>query len=89
VFLSSLPRWVLAVLVIVAMIAGATINNRILAWCRLKYPWMFRPKTMVAMFAVSLVIIALGLVFNPPSKVWEEFQRIHPELFSAPVTPRE
>ena len=55
--------------------------------CRSNYPWMFRPKVMLATFAVGLAIIAFELWINPPSKVWEDFQRSHPELFSKPANP--
>ena len=47
---------------------------------------MFRPKILLAMFGVGLVIIALGLWINPPSKVREGLHRAHPELFSKPAT---
>lgn len=83
---SNLPLWFLAVLAVVGIIAAVAINNRLFDWSRSNYPWMFRLKTLLAMFGVGLVIIALGLWINPPSKVREGLQRAHPELFSKPAT---
>jgi putative copper export protein len=86
VFFSNLPHWVVAVLVVVGIVVTAALNNRISDWCRSNYPWMFRPKVMLATFALGLAIIALGLWINPPSKVREDLQRAHPE-FSKPASP--
>jgi hypothetical protein len=86
VFFSSLPHWVLFVLVVVWLIAGIAINNRIVSWLRSRFPWMVRPKVVLATFALSLMTIALGLWVYPPSKAREEFQRAHPELFSKPAS---
>jgi phosphoglycerol transferase MdoB-like AlkP superfamily enzyme len=80
VFFSSLPNWVLAVLVVVALIVFAAINNQITDLFRSNFPWLFRPKVLLATFAICVVVAALGLWINPPSKVREDFQRAHPEL---------
>jgi hypothetical protein len=48
---------------------------------------MSRPKVLLATVALGLMVIAFGLWINPPSKVREDFQRTHPELFLKPVNP--
>jgi hypothetical protein len=80
----TVPPWVLVVLVIVGLIAVVAINNRIFAWCRENYPWMTAPKVVLSILVLCLAVIAFGLWINPPSKVREDFQRAHPELFLSP-----
>jgi hypothetical protein len=82
VTLSNLPHWVLAVLAVSVLVAGNVINNRFFSWCRSHYPWMLGPKALLAIFALGLMTIAFGLWINPPSKLREDLQRAHPELFS-------
>src|SRR5215472_6308287 len=57
---SNLPLWFLAVLVVVGIIAAVAINNRLFDWSRSNHPSMFRPKILLAMFGVGLVIVALS-----------------------------
>jgi phosphoglycerol transferase MdoB-like AlkP superfamily enzyme len=87
VFFSSLPNWVLAVLVVVALILAAAINNQITDRFRSHFPWLFRPKALLAIFALCVVVTALGLWINPPSKVREKFRQAHPELVLKPASP--
>jgi hypothetical protein len=44
------------------------------------------PRLLVT-FALGVMVIAFGLWINPPSKVREDFQRAHPELFLKPANP--
>jgi hypothetical protein len=86
-YFSSLPHWILAVSVIAAVIVGIGINDRIVRWHRSRFPWMFKPKVLLVTFALGVMVIAFGLWINPPSKVREDFQQAHPELFLKPANP--
>jgi hypothetical protein len=55
-------------------------QDRFYDWLRLKYPWMFGWKTILASLVFSVSVIVFGLWINPPSKVRQEFYRAHPEL---------
>jgi hypothetical protein len=63
-----------------------TLNNIYFAWLRRNFPWVLRPIALPAIFAIGVTVIVIGMLINPPSKVREEFQRAHPELFSKPAS---
>jgi MFS superfamily sulfate permease-like transporter len=81
------PHWLFGALVIAALITMWKLNNIYFAWLRRSFPWLLRPLTLLAVLAIGIAVIVIGMLINPPSKVREEFQRAHPELFSNPASP--
>jgi hypothetical protein len=64
-------------------------HDRLHDWMRSKYPWMYGYgwRSIVVVFMLSVVVIAVGLWVNPPSKVRQEFYRSHPDLAPNPNKP--
>ncbi len=79
------PHWFLVILLIGVLIAGWRLEKVYLAWLRRKSPWLINLKYFLAILAFGIVVIAIEMLINPPSKVRDEFQRAHPELFSKPA----
>jgi phosphoglycerol transferase MdoB-like AlkP superfamily enzyme len=81
------PHWLLGALAIAVLIVGWKLNNIYFDWLHRRFPWVFRPIVLLAILAICVAVIGIGMWINPPSKVQADFQRAHPELFSKPAGP--
>lgn len=80
------PHWLLGALVIAVLIVGCKLNTTYFDWLHRRSPWAFRPIVLLAILAICVAVIVVGMWINPPSTVQADFQRAHPELFSKPVS---
>jgi hypothetical protein len=83
--LGGLPIWFSFVCIATALLLGTLLNNFYFAWLHRNWPGLFKPRNLLAIVALCIAVIAVGMWINPPSKVREEFYRAHPELVSKPA----
>src|SRR5262245_47196672 len=58
--------------------AVAIVNNAYFAWLHRRAPGLFRPRVLLAIFGLCIVVIAIGMTLNPPSEMQKGFQRVSP-----------
>jgi hypothetical protein len=66
--LADQPIWILLVIFLIGMIAMWKLNNAYFGWFHRNYPGLLRPKTLLAIIALSIAVIAIGLIVNPPAQ---------------------
>jgi hypothetical protein len=78
-FLAGQPVWLFVVLLLIGMIAVGTLNSLYFAWLHRRAPRLLRLRVILAIFALCIGVIAIGLVVNPPSEVRKAMQRAQPK----------
>jgi len=65
-FLADRPVWLFVLLLAAGMTAIWMINNLYFGWLHRRAPGLFRPRVLLAILAVCVAFIAIGMAINPP-----------------------
>jgi threonine/homoserine/homoserine lactone efflux protein len=63
------PVWLFLVILLIGMSAMWILNNLHFAWLHRGFPRLFRPRVLLAILAICIGVIAVGLAINPPSEI--------------------
>ena len=67
------PGWVAVVAFVLMMAVMWKVNDYYFAWLRGVAPWALRPRAIVTILAVCLIVGAIGAVVSLPPAVWKAF----------------
>jgi hypothetical protein len=74
-WLGGQPIWLACIVILGLLVVGTVLNNAYFAWLHRHVPVLFRPRVLLAIFGLCIVVIAIGLSLNPPSEMQKSFQR--------------
>ncbi|HKU08324.1 MAG TPA: hypothetical protein VJR30_19850 [Bradyrhizobium sp.] len=78
-FFADRPVWLFVVVVLIVMGAMGTLSHFYVAWLHSRFPGFFRPRVLLAILALGIAVIAIGLAINPPSEVQKAVKRTAPK----------
>ncbi len=61
------PIWLFMVILLIGMSAMWILNNLYFAWLHRGFPGLFRPRVLLAILAMCIGVIAVGIAISPPS----------------------
>ena len=78
-FLADKPVWLFLLFLLIAMAAIGTLNHLYFSWLHRRVPGLLRPRVLLAIFAICIGVIAVGLAINPPSEAQKVMKRTPPK----------
>ncbi len=61
----GLSFWLFALIMLVGVIASRVVSY----WMRRQFPGLYTPRGILLSLALSIVVIVIGLLINPPSEI--------------------